>query len=115
MSEIYYEDFPLLLEQRLLLSRKTCNWQLAPIMFKLVLCLGSSQFSPFLKETLDEKIGSILADCEIFPLMSEPKALDSLSELSSLAAVYYTDEKKSTYNRICSLIRKIRASYPVRG
>ncbi len=109
--EEIYQQFPLVLNQRVSHQRKLYQTNLSELTNTLVRCIVHSKDLPYLRELLDEQIGLILIDCEIYHGMTEMKAVDALIELSSLACLYvYTNNV--VYGRICKLISLIQTSYP---
>jgi hypothetical protein len=107
MLEDVLNLFPILLQERLSKSRRTSKEYLSEITKVIVNCVVEYNF---LKQDLDQSISKIIEDCDIFYGMTYPKALDSITELGSLACLYTDD--KNVYAKINSVMKNLRLSYP---
>ena len=106
-----YDQFSIILNERVSYQRKTNQNSLSQLSKGLVSIIVNNNCSPFLLELLDENIDSILKDCEIYHGMTENKAVDALVELSSLACLFVY-RNQPVYDRICRGIKAIQSSYP---
>lgn len=107
--EEMYGLFPIILDQRLSYQRRFVNSTLVPFSSAIVfaICLSGDIY---IRSLLDEKIGDILKDCEIYPGMEKNKCLDAISELSDYATIYCDNMESATYKEICSLIKRFSNS-----
>lgn len=111
--EEIYTVFPLILEQRVSCKRRTVNHPVAPFSNAITDLIVASSNDAYIRGLLDDKIGEILTDCEIYFEMEMNKVTDSISELSNYAAIYSDNIQSVTYQQICKLIECISVSYPI--